>query len=131
MATIASKETKPEIAVRSFLFSNGFRFRKNLKTLQGTPDIVLPKYKFVILVHGCFWHGHKNCGKSTLPTSNTIFWKEKIQSNVARDKKAKLALQKSGWTVFIIWECELKNRISFNRTMKKLLKKLDSQSKLV
>jgi DNA mismatch endonuclease (patch repair protein) len=124
MAAITGKETKPEIAVRSFLFSKGFRFRKNVKTLPGTPDIVLPKYKFIILVHGCFWHGHKNCNKATLPTSNTTFWKEKIQSNLKRDKKVRLALKRSGWTVFTIWECEIKNIASFERTMKKLLKKL-------
>jgi DNA mismatch endonuclease (patch repair protein) len=131
MASISNKETKPEVAVRSFLFSKGFRFRKNVKTLIGTPDIVLPKYRVIIFVHGCFWHGHQKCSKSALPTSNTLFWKEKIQTNVTRDKKVHYSLKKSHWKIFIIWECELKNKNSFESTMKKLLRKLECQSYLL
>ena len=124
MATISGVETKPEIEVRKFLFSKGFRFRKNVKTLPGKPDIVLPKYKTIILIHGCFWHGHKNCKKSTLPTSNTEFWKQKIEANIVRDKKVKQTLKEAGWKVITIWECRLKNKKTFENTMISLLKQL-------
>mgnify|MGYP006286784217 CR=1 FL=1 len=126
MATISGIETKPEIEVRKFLFSKGFRFRKNVKTLLGKPDIVLPKYKTIILIHGCFWHGHKNCRKSKLPTSNTEFWKQKIKANVVRDKKVKQTLEKAGWKVITIWECKLKNKKAFENTMTSLLKQLSN-----
>ena len=86
MSKISSKDTKPEILVRKFLFSKGFRYRINVKTLPGKPDIVLPKYKTIIFVNGCFWHGH-NCKKGKLPSSNTDFWKEKISNNKSRDAK--------------------------------------------
>ena len=124
MATISGVETKPEIEVRKFLFSKGFRFRKNVKTLPGKPDIVLPKYKTIILIHGCFWHGHKNCIKSTLPTSNTEFWKQKIEANIVRDKKVKQTLKEAGWKVITIWECKLKNKKTFENKMISLLKQL-------
>lgn len=124
MASISGTETKPEIAVRGFLFAKGFRFRKNVETLPRKPDIVLSKYKTVILIHGCFWHGHNNCSKATLPTSNVNFWKQKIQANVSRDKILKSALKKSGWKVITIWECKLKNKDAFNRAMTGLLRQL-------
>jgi DNA mismatch endonuclease, patch repair protein len=126
MATISSKETKQEVAVRSYLFSEGFRFRKNVATLPGTPDIVLPKLKTIIFIHGCFWHGHRNCRNASLPTSNIEFWENKIQKNIARDKRVKLSLKKLGWKIIIIWECKLKNKISFDKSMKGLLKQLES-----
>jgi DNA mismatch endonuclease, patch repair protein len=109
MASVRSIETKPEIFVRKFLFSKGFRYRKNDKMLPGSPDIVLPKYKTVIFVHGCFWHGHKNCKASVLPKSNIEYWVSKISSNMNRDKKKNLELKKLGWNVIIIWECQIKN----------------------
>jgi len=87
MSKITGKETKPEILVRKYLFAKGFRYRKNVKTLPGKPDIVLPKYKTVVFINGCFWHGHKNCKKANLPTTNFNFWKEKIDKNIIRDKK--------------------------------------------
>lgn len=119
MSNISGKETKPEIAVRSFLFRKGFRFRKNLKKLPGTPDIVLTKYKTTILLHGCFWHGH-NCKKGARPTSNTEFWNTKIQKNIDRDKKVEADLKHLGWNVIIIWDCELKNKADFEVTMNKV-----------
>ena len=125
MASISGKETKPEIAVRSFLFRQGFRFRKNVKTLAGKPDIVLAKYKTVIFIHGCFWHGH-NCKKAARPTSNTEFWNAKIQGNIDRDKRVKNELKKSGWNVFTIWDCELKNKERFDNSMKKLIAGLNT-----
>lgn len=107
MAKISGKETKPEILVRKYLFSRGFRYRKNVKTLPGKPDIVLPKYKTVIFVNGCFWHGHKNCKKAALPTTNFNFWKEKIDKNIIRDKKNIHDLKKMGYNVIVVWQCTL------------------------
>jgi DNA mismatch endonuclease (patch repair protein) len=124
MASIAGKETKPEKAVRSVLFREGFRFRKNVKTLSGKPDIVLPKYKTVIFIHGCFWHGHKNCSKASLPTTNTEFWQAKINANIIRDKKAIKQLRRHDCRVITVWECEVKSKSKFDKTMPRLLKKI-------
>ena len=107
MSKISGKETKPEILVRKYLFAHGLRYRKNVKKLPGKPDIVLPKYKTIIFVNGCFWHGHENCKKSALPATNTEFWKEKISANVIRDKKVFTELHSMGYKVLIIWQCEL------------------------
>jgi DNA mismatch endonuclease, patch repair protein len=109
MSKISGKDTKPEILVRKYLFSKGFRYRKNVKELPGKPDIILPKYKTVIFVHGCFWHGHEGCRKSQLPTSNIEFWTEKIGRNKERDQKEIQELEKLGWKVIVIWQCEIKN----------------------
>ena len=119
MSNISGKETKPEILVRKFLFANGFRFRKNDKRYPGKPDIVLPKYKTVIFVHGCFWHGH-NCPAGKLPETNKKFWSEKISRNIERDKRNKKELENLGWNVLTIWQCELKNKNIRNETMEKL-----------
>lgn len=107
MAKIRGDETQPEIVVRKFLFSKGFRFRKNVKTLPGKPDIVLPKYKAVIFIHGCFWHGHKNCKKAQLPETRKDFWEGKINENVERDKKQVRKLKEAGWKVIVLWQCRL------------------------
>lgn len=108
MSRIKNKNTKPEEMVRKFLFSKGFRYRKNDKRLPGHPDIVLPKYKTVIFVNGCFWHGHGGCKYFVWPKSNEEFWEEKITANTERDKRNIAALEQMGWNVLIIWECELK-----------------------
>lgn len=108
MSHISGKETKQEILVRKFLFANGFRFRKNVKDLPGKPDIVLPKHKTVIFIHGCFWHGH-TCKRGALPATNVEFWKTKIGGNVERDRRDIAELKKQGWHVFVIWQCEIKN----------------------
>jgi len=110
MSRIRGKNTKPEEIVRSFLFSNGFRYRKNDKRYPGTPDIVLPKYKTMIFVNGCFWHKHEGCKYFVWPQSNAEFWKEKIESNVERDKRNYGLLTANGWRVLVIWECELKQK---------------------
>lgn len=110
MSRIKGKNTKPEETVRKYLFSQGFRYRKNDKRLPGKPDIVLPKYKTVILVNGCFWHKHGGCKYFAWPQNNAEFWKEKIESNVVRDKKQYEELQDAGWRVIIVWECELKKK---------------------
>ena len=107
MAKIKQKNTEPEIIVRHFLYSKGFRYRINLKSLTGSPDIVLPKYKTVIFVHGCFWHGH-TCKAGHLPTSNLDYWKLKIEKNIERDRKKNEELEMQGWNVIVVWQCEVK-----------------------
>lgn len=107
MRAIKSKNTRPEIFVRRLLHSVGFGFRLHLKELPGTPDIVLRKYKAIIFIHGCFWHGH-NCHLFKLPKTRTKFWSDKINGNIKRDQKAYKALTLDGWKVLYIWECALK-----------------------
>lgn len=109
MSNILGKENKIEILVRKELFSIGYRFRKNDNRYPGSPDIFLPKYRTAIFVHGCFWHGHKNCKKSNLPKTNFHFWKTKINSNIQRDKRIKRELTNMGIFVIIIWSCELQS----------------------
>ena len=109
MAAIKGKDTKPEMIVRKYLFSKGLRFRVHVKKLAGSPNIVLPKYKTVIFVNGCFWHGHEGCKYSHLPKSNEFYWEQKIRRNKARDIANEFVLQSQGWNVINIWECEIKN----------------------
>lgn len=108
MSRIRSKNTKPEEIVRKYLFSKGLRYRKNVKNLPGTPDIVLPRYKTVVFVNGCFWHGHQGCKYFVMPKSNTEFWKSKILNNISHDKIVQKKLIELGWNVLVVWECELK-----------------------
>ncbi len=122
MSRIKGKDTKYEVAVRKYLFSKGFRFRKNDKRYPGKPDIVLPKYKTVIFINGCFWHRHEGCKDATIPKTRTEFWNDKFIKNVSNDKKNVLELEKLGWTVLTIWECELKK--GFDQQMSELVKKL-------
>lgn len=116
MAAIKGANTKPEELVRKYLFSKGFRYRKNVRSLPGSPDVVLPKYKTVIFVNGCFWHMH-DCKWFKWPKSNSDFWREKITKNIERDARNKEALEKDGWQVLTVWECELKK--NFEDTMSK------------
>lgn len=118
MSQIRSKNTKPELIVRSWLHKQGYRFRLHDKTLPGKPDIVLKKYKTVIFVHGCFWHGHKNCKYYVVPKTRTKWWLDKINGNIARDKKAQRDLKKLGWKVVNIWQCKIRkgNYTSFRVT---------------
>jgi DNA mismatch endonuclease vsr len=108
MAAIKGKDTKPELIVRKYLFSRGLRFRIQVRKLPGNPDIALPKYKTVIFVNGCFWHGHEGCKYFRLPKSNVEFWKEKIERNIARDVRNETELKALGWRVIRVWECEIK-----------------------
>lgn len=110
MSSVSGKDTKPEILVRKCLFAQGFRFRKNVKRLPGTPDIVLPKYKTIIFVHGCFWHGHSDCVNARLPKSNIEYWTKKISSNMIRDEKNVSELTKMGYKIIVIWTCELSKK---------------------
>lgn len=125
MRAITGKDTKPEIRVRKHLFSKGYRYRKNVKKLTGTPDIVMRKRMTVVFVHGCFWHGH-DCSLYKRPQSNTSFWDEKIRKNKERDKLNIKALKAKGWHVITVWECQLKNKKLFEQTMKRLVKRIDA-----
>jgi DNA mismatch endonuclease (patch repair protein) len=109
MAQVKGKNTKPELVVRLALHGMGYRFRLHRGDLPGRPDIVLPKYKMAIFVHGCFWHRHPHCPKSTTPKTRVEFWEDKFNANVARDARNVDALNASGWRVMIVWECETKN----------------------
>ncbi|GAB6123003.1 very short patch repair endonuclease [Dysgonomonas termitidis] len=108
MSQVKARDTKPELIVRRFLFSNKLRYRLYDKKLQGKPDIVLRKYKTIIFIHGCFWHGHENCKYSALPKTRTEFWSDKIESNKKRDKKNIDQLKSDDWNVLIVYECELR-----------------------
>ena len=108
MSAIKSKNTKPEIAVRKVLHSMGYRFRLHSKDLPGSPDIVLPKYKTVIFVHGCFWHRHENCKYASTPKTRKEFWENKFKSNVKRDNLNQANLSLKGWKIIILWECQVK-----------------------
>lgn len=124
MSHIRSENTKPEEKVRKYLFSKGFRYRKNDKRYPGKPDIVLPKYNTIIFINGCFWHKH-NCARFVWPSSNKDYWTTKITKNVSRDTKNQLILEEMGWKVITVWECEL-NKSNFQETMDKLIKNLIS-----
>ena len=108
MAAIKGKDTKPEMIVRKYLFSRGLRYRVQVRKLPGNPDIVLPKYKTVIFVDGCFWHGHEGCRYFRLPKSNVEFWKSKIERNVARDARNEEELKSLGWRILRVWECDIR-----------------------
>lgn len=108
MSRIRGKDTKPEILVRKYLFARGLRFRKNDKRYPGRPDVVLPKYKTAVFVHGCFWHLHEGCKYAKMPKSNVEYWEEKLYRNRERDARNQAELKAMGWTVLTVWECELK-----------------------
>jgi len=126
MSRVHGKDTCIEIKVRKWLFHEGFRFRKNVRTLPGTPDVVLPKYKTVIFVNGCFWHRHPGCKEATTPKTRTDFWNEKFERNVANDRKHKEELQALGWNVIVIWECEINEH--FTETMDRVKTELIKNS---
>ena len=124
MSAIKSKNTKPEIKVRKVLHSMGYRFRLHRKDLPGSPDIVLPKYKTVIFVHGCFWHRHQNCKYASTPKTRQEFWNKKFNENINRDKINQENLSSKGWKIIIIWECEIRNKkINLEQIFKKVIKK--------
>ena len=108
MSRIRGKDTKPEILVRSYLFSRGLRFRKNDRRYPGSPDIVLPKYQTIVFVHGCFWHLHEGCRYAVMPKSNVGYWKKKLYGNRERDERNRKELEEMGWYVITVWECQLK-----------------------
>jgi DNA mismatch endonuclease, patch repair protein len=108
MSRIKGRNTGPELRLRSLLHRAGFRFRLHAKDLPGKPDIVLPKYHTAIFVHGCFWHRHEGCRNATTPSTRTEFWQDKFDANVERDRRNRAALERAGWTVITVWECDLK-----------------------
>ena len=123
MSRITSKNTRPELLVRKYLFSLGLRYRLHNKNMPGKPDLTLAKYKTVVFVNGCFWHGHKGCKHFTMPKSNIEYWKTKIERNIVRDQKNKSSLENAGWNVEIIWECELQPA-KIQRTIARLLQRI-------
>jgi len=123
MSQIKGKNTKPEMLVRKFLHARGFRYKLHDKTLPGKPDLVLPKYKTVIFIHGCFWHGHHGCRYFVVPKTRTDWWLAKINGNKDNDSKAMRLLKKNGWEIITIWECDLKP-VAIDRTLSSLIKKI-------
>jgi len=121
MSRVPQKDTKPEKLVRSVLHKLGFRFRKNVSSIVGKPDIVLPKYKTVIFVHGCFWHQHNNCRKAARPTSNIEFWNAKLDKNIGRDLQVLKELRNLEWRVLIVWTCEIKDKELLTAKLKDFL----------
>jgi len=126
MSAVRGTETEIERTLRSHLHRQGFRFRKNVKQLPGRPDIVLPKHRCVIFVHGCFWHHHKHCKRSKLPTTRRAFWAKKIGDNVKRDQRQANDLRMDGWRVLMIWECELRDPKTQGKAVDELITKLKS-----
>jgi DNA mismatch endonuclease, patch repair protein len=123
MSRIRSEATKPEIAVRSILHRMGFRFRLATgRALPGRPDIVLPKHRVVVFVHGCFWHRHKECRYAYTPKSREAFWQQKFSANVARDLRVRQRLQAEGWKVTVVWECELSNEQRIRDRVQRVLR---------
>ena len=122
MARVKGAHTKPELLVRSLAHRMGFRFRLHRRDLPGCPDLVLPKHKKIIFVHGCFWHGHEGCRRSARPTTNTEFWNKKLSGNIRRDKTNQQRLQDDGWKILIVWECETKDQDGLKRILGRFLR---------
>jgi len=119
MRRVRSTDTSPERAVRSLLHRLGYRFRLHRKDLPGTPDMVLPRHRVVVFVHGCFWHRHPGCARATTPSSNRAYWQRKFQRTVARDRKVRKRLNALGWKVVVVWECQLKDMDRLERRIKR------------
>jgi DNA mismatch endonuclease (patch repair protein) len=130
MSRIKSQDTKPELQLRRQLHKQGFRFRKNVRNLPGSPDIVLSKYRTAIFVHGCFWHRHRNCSVASTPKSNTKFWLQKFQTNCERDLKNQRKLRRLGWSVLTVWECELKTKDRLARTSEAIRCRINKRTHL-
>lgn len=124
MAAIKGKDTKPEMIVRKYLFSRGLRYRVNNRKLPGSPDIVLKKYKTVVFIDGCFWHGHEGCKYYRLPKTNTLFWKHKIALNIARDYANGVDLRLAGWKVIRVWECDIRTKAKREATLGRLYREI-------
>ncbi len=124
MAAIKGKDTKPEMIVRKYLFSRGLRYRVNNRKLPGSPDIVLKKYKTVVFIDGCFWHGHEGCKYYRLPKTNVDFWRHKIAMNIARDYANGVDLRLAGWRVIRVWECDIKTKAKREETLERLYQEI-------
>lgn len=125
MSRIKGRDTQPEILVRSMIFRMGFRFRLHRTDLPGTPDIVLPRLKKIIFVHGCFWHGHKGCPRSKRPMTNVDFWHKKLDSNMERDKRVCKELREKGWDILVVWGCETKDSEQLRKKLERFLRNAD------
>jgi len=123
MSRIRGYDTKPELTVRSIVHRMGFRFRLHGEDLPGNPDIILPKHKKLIFIHGCFWHGHKGCKRSKRPSSNVLFWQNKLDKNAERDKQKQKELTKLGWKYLVIWQCEITKPKLLRNKIKRFLDK--------
>ena len=128
MSRVGSQNTQPELAVRKAAFALGLRFRLHRRDLPGTPDLVFPKYKVVILVHGCFWHQHQGCKRATIPKSHTEFWEKKLYRNIERDRETVDKLKVKGWQVEIIWECETQTASIVHQRLSNIFTLNDSRS---
>lgn len=125
MSRVRGKNTKPEEVVRKYLFSKGFRYRKNDKRYPGKPDILLPKYRTAIFINGCFWHQHPDCAAATLPETNKDYWSKKLQRNVERDALQIRQLHEMGWYVIVVWECEISNKIKREERLQSLIDEIE------
>lgn len=127
MSLIRGRDTKPELTLRRRLHALGYRFRVNVRRLPGKPDLVFPKYRTIIFVHGCFWHGHANCRVANSPKTNSAFWVEKFRQNALRDKRSTRRLRALGWRVLVVWECSLGTRAQLDRTVARIARRLDER----
>src|SRR5688572_20406915 len=121
MSRIGGKDTAPELRVRRLLHVMGYRFRLHRRDLPGKPDIVLPRHRKIVLVHGCFWHCHSGCSRAALPTTNEQFWQKKIRGNQTRDRRVRRELRQAGWEVLVVWQCQLKNIDMLTRRLRRFL----------
>ena len=128
MSRVASKNTKPELVVRSYLHRKGFRFRIHSRQLPGNPDMVLPKHRTVILIHGCFWHRHQDCSRTTMPSSRVDFWRDKFEKNVSRDQKNQALLKQEDWRVLVVWECEISTHAKRDGRLPLLVQQIEAVS---
>ena len=128
MSCVTSKNTKPELVVRSYLHRMGFRFRIHGRKLPGNPDIMLPKYRTVVFVHGCFWHRHQGCPRATMPASRVGFWRDKFNKNIARDKKNQALLGETGWRVIVVWECEISTLVKRGERLACLVREIGAKT---
>lgn len=122
MSRVKGLDTQPELVVRSVIHRMGLRFRLHRRDLPGNPDIVLPRHKKIIFVHGCFWHGHTGCGRSKRPTTNTSFWTKKLDATIARDERIRKELHRTGWKVLVVWQCETRRPEDLLKTLERFLR---------
>ncbi len=121
MSRVRSKDTSPEMRVRSHMHRSGYRYRLHVRDMPGAPDIVMPRYRTVVFVNGCFWHRHPGCRRASTPKTNTAFWERKFKNNVVRDEGVHAALQRDGWTVVVVWECQTRNSKTLADTLSDIL----------